>query len=134
MKLVSAQHVEDLQTELKKRFAEFNRSSSPSKGRRYPVELHDLVRRAIVQGVPSADVRRLTGLSPTAVMRWAKAAKPKVPRRLKVVNNDGPRPAAAAVVVRLPSGVAIELTSASALNPELLASLARLEVNHAAVL
>jgi len=131
MKLVGAQPAENLQAEIKRRFAEFNRSSAPSKGRRYPDALQELACRAVSDGIPPAEVRRLTGLSPTALSRWIKAAKPKVPRRLKVVGVVSPKPASSLVVVRLPSGVSIELSNADALSAGLLVSLATLEAKHA---
>jgi hypothetical protein len=44
MKLAaSVQPVNDLQNLIKSRFAEFNRQSSPSRGRKYPPELRELI-------------------------------------------------------------------------------------------
>jgi len=63
MKLVRTQFADDLQVELKNRFASFNRSSSASKGRHYPAELKQLVCKALADGVESCALRRITGVS-----------------------------------------------------------------------
>jgi hypothetical protein len=139
MKLVSSQRSDDLQTKIKSRFAEFNRSSSPSKGRRYPEELQKLVRQALEDGVGPTVVRDLTGISSTALQRWSKAAKPararrltkpSAPRRLAVVRDvAGKR--RSPIVVRLPSGVSIEFGDGTDLNADLLTTLGRLGVARA---
>lgn len=140
MKLVSAQRADDLLPRIKARFAEFNKTSSPSKGRKYPEELMALVRQALLDGSEPSTLCQLTGVSSTAMSRWAEAATsaqgrrqaPKAkPRRLDVV-NDGPSMCAGPALVRLPSGVTIELADGGALTGELLAALAALGVSHAA--
>ena len=139
VKLVSAQRGDDIQARLRSGFAEFNRTSSPSKGRRYPADLQALVRKASAEGVELSTLGKLTGVSSTALARWCKAAQPLTsrrqpkaaqPRRLEVVGSDTDqrgRP----VVIRLPSGVSIELGDGAALGGELLAALATLGGGHA---
>lgn len=137
MKLVRVPQADGLQAEVKKRFSDFNRQRPPSKGRRYPVELRQLVTQAAAQGVKISELSRLTGLSSSGVRRWvptASAAKSAAPRRLEVVAAAEPVPPvpAVAVVVRLPSGVTIELADGRALTGCLLAALGAPEVRHAA--
>lgn len=137
MKLVRVSQVDGLQTEIRKRFADFNRSKPPSKGRRYPDELRQLVAQAAAQGIKLSELSRLTGLSSSGVRRWvpkASLALPAAPRRLEVVGADEPLPLVrtAAVVVRLLSGVTIELADGRALTGDLLAALSAPEVQHAA--
>ncbi len=138
MKLVRAHQTDDLQSEIKKRFAEFNRSSSPSRGRRHPHELRELVYQAGTQGLKVGTLCRLTGLSRSAARRWLAegplkpAIPPAMPRRLSVVVEPPIKdPRTAPIVVRLPSGVTIELSDGSSLNGELLTTLSSLEVRHA---
>ncbi len=134
MKLVHAQQADDLQCEIKRRFTEFNRSGPPSQGRRYPRELKELICQAGVQGVKPAILVRLTGLSTSAVTRWLATAAPApvAARRLAVVDTSPPREVIAPIIVRLPSGVTLELSDGRSLNSELLAALNTLEVRHAA--
>lgn len=135
MKLVHAPNSDQLQNEIRKRYAEFNCSRPPSKGRRYPRELKELVRHGCSQGLKVATLRRLTGLSSSAIKRWHKegigASAPPAPRRLAVTDSSPLPSLVCAVVVRLPSGVTIELSDSCALNRDLLAGLAALEVRHA---
>ena len=126
-----------LEALIKNRFAEFNRHSSATRGRKYPNALRELVREGGAAGIRPSDLRRLTGMSQTAIKcTLAKAkAKPKVaaPRRLEVVGSPAePVKVSNSLVVRLPSGVTIELIDSTMLTPALLRSLAGLEVNHAA--
>lgn len=140
MRLINARRSDDIQSHLKSSFAEFNRTSSPSKGRRYPQNLQTLVRQASEAGVALSTLVELTGASSTALSRWCTSAKvrparrqikgPKA-RRLEVIGSNVER-RGPAVVVRLPSGVAIELGDAVALNDVLLASLATLGGLHVA--
>lgn len=141
MKLVSSQRTDDLLATIKARFAEFNKSSLPSQGRKYPNELQALVKQALSEGAEPATLCRLTGVSSTAISRWrtkAKSAKaPRssklaAPRRLEVVGSGADGKVRAAVVIRLPSGVTIELGAQATLTGDLLASLANLEASHAA--
>lgn len=131
--------VEVLQSEIRRRFAGVRGSSRGSKRRYYPSELHDLIRRAADQGVRQGELQQLAGVSASTVSRWISGCRnskgsvgagPK-PRRLEVV---GPvvseKPRAAAVVVRLSSGVTLELSSEQ-LTRELLLVLSTLEVSHA---
>ena len=142
MRLVSAQRAEDIQSKVKARFAEFNRTSSPSKGRKYPQELQALACQALGEGVELPVLCQLTGASSTALARWFKTAKPATalasrrrpkvaaPRQLEVVCSDvGTRPRP--IIVRLPSGVSIELGDGVALNGELLTALSALGGGHA---
>jgi transposase-like protein len=140
MKLVSSQRSDDLLATIKVRFAEFNKSSLPSQGRKYPSELQTLVKQALSEGAEPSMLCRLTGVSSTAISRWrtktksAKAPrsiKPTAPRRLEVVGDGANGKVRAAVVIRLPSGVTIELGAQATLSGDLLASLATLEASHA---
>ena len=138
MKLAVGSHYDDVRSQIKDRFAEFNRKSSASKGRKYPADLRDLVRQGAKSGIKPKELERLSGMSSTAIKTALAAATtpvipPVAPRRLQVVgeasdHEQGARP----LVVRLPSGVTIELASEAALTTALLLTLARLEVNHAA--
>lgn len=132
----SVQSPDDLQVLIKNRFSEFNRRSSPSRGRRYPAELRELVCRGIAVGIRLVDMKQLTGMSLGAIrsaVAQAKPGKPLKPRRLKVVGLPAEmRPPSSPVIVRLQSGVSLELPHASMLSPALLHSLASLEVDHAA--
>lgn len=137
MKLVSTQQTGSLEGELRRRFSEFNRSSSSPKGRKYPPELQVLATQALKAGMKPAELKRLTGAAGSTVHRWAHAEvtqaapKPTVtvadPRRLEVVAG-APAKGSDRVVVRLPSGVTIETAE---LSGELLVKLAGLEVGHA---
>ena len=140
MKLVKGHQTGDLETRLKHKFSEFNRTSSPCRGRKYPKDLRTLVGEALAGGMSPGTVRRLTGVSPAAMHKWARivkssasaASSPKTiiaPRRLEVV---GSRPGqGGAIIVYLPSGVSIEFADAAQLNHDLLTDLATLEVSHA---
>lgn len=139
MKLVSTQRGDDIEAQIKSRFAEFNRSSSASKGRKYPAELRALVRQASVKGIDRSILAELTGASSTALTRWCKGAKVRPtrrqqeavkPRKLEVVGghiDQRSRP----LIVRLPSGVSIELGDGAALDGELLHALLTLGGGHA---
>ncbi len=136
MKLATAVlPLSELETLIKNRFAEFNRHSSATRGRKYPPALRELVCEGSTAGISPSDLRRLTGMSQTAIKcTLAKAkVKPAAPRRLEVVGSCAePQKTLNLFVVRLPSGVTIELTDAAMLTPALLRSLAALEVDHAA--
>lgn len=122
---------DDLQATIKSRFQEFNRRSSPSTGRRYPNDLRELVQRGIAAGIRPADLKRLTGMSQTAIRYALAKAKPAKPRRLEVVGLAPIQSASSSLVIRLPSGISIELSDASMLTPVLQAARSCLEVNHA---
>ena len=136
MKLAaSVQPLTDLQNLIKNRFAEFNRQSSPSRGRKYPPELRELICRGSEAGIGPMDLRRLSGMSDTAIKcTLAKVkSKPMASRRLEVVGLPvESRQRASPLIVRLPSGVTIELADTAMLTTTLLGALGRLEVNHAA--
>ena len=51
MKLAVGSPYDNIRSQIKDRFAEFNRKSSPSKGRKYPADLRDMVRRAARSGI-----------------------------------------------------------------------------------
>lgn len=139
MKLASAQRKTNIEAQIKAAFAQFNRSIPPSKGRRYPVELQILVRQALVEGLKLSDLSRLTGTSVSVMRRWIKSGnsdlkqasdKNAQPRRLEVVGADFRKPQDL-TVVRLPSGVSIELPGQASLSRDFLTALAALEVTHA---
>ncbi len=136
MKLATASlPLAELEALIKNRFVEFNRHSSATRGRKYPPALRDLVCEGNAAGLSPSELRRLTGMSQTAIRcTLAKGkAKPAAPRRLEVVGSPAePQKVLKPLVVRLPSGVTIELTDAAMLTPALLRSLAGLEVDHAA--
>ncbi len=136
MKLANAtSSLAELETLIKNRFAEFNRHSSPTRGRKYPPALRELVCEGSAAGIRPSDLRRLTGMSETAIKcTLAKAkAKPAKPRRLEVVGLPAePRQALNPLIVRLPSGVTIELADSALLTTSLLRSLVGLEVDHVA--
>lgn len=137
MKLARVPQAEELVGEVRRRFADFNRSRPPSKGRRYPDELRQLVCQAAAQGCKVAELGRLTGLSASGVRRWlpkVKATRPAVAaRRLEVIAPDVAPPLACSsvIVVRLPSGVTMEFAEGRALTSELVTTLMDLEVRHA---
>jgi len=140
MKLAANSAHLDIRSQIKDRFAEFNRKSSRSKGRRYPADLRELVRQGAMSGIKPKDLERLSGMSSTAIKRAqavtpiAGAAKPLPPRRLQVVDavREQRQQVAAPLLVRLPSGVTIEMAGEAALTQTLLHTLASLEVKHAA--
>ncbi len=139
MKIVGAKKSEDLEIEIKERFAEFNKASSGSKRRRYPDELKDLLRQAHKRGVRIAALCRLAEVSRPVVKDWLAARGASTPvstRRLAVVKSAEGHVRVAdpaiPVVVRLPSGVTIELADCRALSSDLLTVLCGVEVAHAA--
>lgn len=139
MRIVSAQRSDDIQARVRARFGEFNRTSSSSKGRKYPEELRALVSQASAEGVEISTLCKLTGASSTAVARWCRAPKalssrrplkPATSRRLEVVGSDIAK-RHQPIVVRLPSGVSIEFGDGAALSGDFLVTLASLGGNHA---
>ena len=134
MKLVRVPQGDGLQAELKRRFADFNRLAG--KTRRYPKELKDLVRQAAIEGCKVPELSRLTGLSGSGVRSWlprAGSPRPAEARRLEVTRAGAEASTlAAVVVVRLPSGVTIELADGRLLTGDLLSMLGAAEGRHAA--
>lgn len=88
MKVQQIRPSESIQDKLIICFTEFNQASKPSKGRRYPDHLKKLVAEALSCGIRSSTVRRLTGMSDTAIKRHVDKIKLTVPRRLEVVKHD----------------------------------------------
>jgi len=130
MHSVNHEKIITLEAELKDRFAEFNKLNPASSRRRYPRELKDLVVQAKEKGLRPATICRLSGLSSSAVHRYAMAAttcEPKTirPRRLTIVDAK-PSQTFAPIVIRLASGVAIELSDGRDLSLDLLKSLSTL--------
>lgn len=125
---------DDLQSIIKSRFQEFNRRSSPSRGRKYPNDLRNLVQRGIAAGIPPADLKRLTGMSQTAIRYARTKAQTAKPRRLEVVGMALVQLASRPLVIRLPSGISIELSDTAMLTPVLKAAQGSLEVAHASSL
>lgn len=137
MKSTSARQSQDLlRDKIQKSFAEFNRRSSPSRGRRYTSDLRNLVCQARQAGLSLVEIQRLSGMSKSAVGfalgKTAIASKHQdtrpIVRQLKVVPSDGGnlrtedhvksyRPK---IVVRLPSGACLEFDDACCLSSELL--------------
>ena len=140
MKLATNSIPRDIKSQIKDRFAEFNRKSAPSKGRKYPAELRELVRQGAISGIKPKDLKRLSGMSSTAIERAQSVtlsvddARPVPPRRLQVVDavSEQRQQVAAPFLIRLPSGVTIEMAGEAALTQTLLHTLASLEVKHAA--
>lgn len=137
MKLVPSPQRRDLEVEAKKRFEEFHRHHAKSSQVRYPPELVSLVCQLSATGMGSAALSRLVGVALPTIGCWlGRRAKAKrnpsqaasvsipPPRKIAVVGSASRAP----IVVRLPSGVSIEVDH---LSDELLTSLARLEVIHA---
>ncbi len=88
MKVHQIRPSEAIQDKLIKCFAEFNQASKPSKGRRYPDHFKKLVAEAITHGISPSTVRRLTGMSGSAIRRChVDKIKLKAPRRLEVVKH-----------------------------------------------
>ncbi len=123
----------DLETVIKSRFAEFNRRSSPSQGRRYPSDLRDLLCQGSLSGLSNSELRRLSGMSPTSIKATLANVKPVCARRLEVIPS-APLEEAARIplTIRLSSGVRIEIPEVGMLTAELLINLSKLEVSHAA--
>jgi hypothetical protein len=128
MQSVNHDKISTLEAELKDRFAEFHQLNPASNRRRYPRELKALVVQAKEKGLRSATICRLSGLSSSAVHRYSAAGGPKViqPRRLTIVDTKAAQKGKAPVVIRLSSGVSIELSDGSGLSPDLLKSLSAL--------
>lgn len=138
MKSVDAQRIDELRSQIRARFAKFNRTSSPPKGRRYPKELQALVSQGAQHGLNLSVLGELTGASSTTLGRWAGRAKrcrrspaSKTPsaRRLEVAPESARQ---APVTVRFPSGVSIEFADTTLLSSQFLAILASAEVSYAA--
>jgi hypothetical protein len=127
MDSVNHDKISELEAELKDRFAEFNKLNATSSRRRYPRELQDLVVQAKGKGLKSATICLLSGLSACTVHRYLRSgkAKPIAPRRLTIVEPRA-RQALASVVIRLSSGVAIELSDGRDLSVDLLKNLSAL--------
>ena len=122
----------DLETVIKSRFAEFNRRSSPSQGRRYPSDLRDLLCQGSLSGLSNSDLRRLSGMSPTSIKATLANAKPVRARRLEVIPAAAPETKSGTpLTIRLCSGVSIEIPDVGMLTVELLANLSNLEAGHA---
>jgi hypothetical protein len=139
---------------IKDGFAEFNRDSVATRGRQYPVHLRELIAQGYLAGLKRQELRNLSGMSYCALdyairspsLRGEKivskenpSAKPSdksrriQPRRLEIVPEDrGMAPALNPLLIRLPSGVVIELRDGSALTPSLIQALAKVEANHVA--
>jgi hypothetical protein len=132
MQSVSPEALGEFQAELKRRFDEFTKVTPASKKRRYPQALKELVRQAREKGLSAATIIRLSGLSLSAVHRYANLRESKEairqPRRLAVVDTRHERIVSARIVIRLASGVAIELSDGRALNFDLLKDLSALGV------
>ena len=138
MKLATNSIPRDIKSQIKDRFAEFNRKSAPSKGRKYPAELRELVRQGAISGIKPKDLKRLSGMSSTAIERaqtvtlFVDDARP--PRRLQVVDavSEQRQQVAAPFLIRLPSGVTIAMAGEAALTQTLLHTLVSLEFKHSA--
>ncbi len=140
----NGQSLDSLRMQIRDLFADLNRRSAPSRGRQYPSELRALVRQAYSSGISIVELRKLSGMSNTAVRgalkqgsdskgRSAPSVKGPPPRRLEVVTSQcETRAPRGPLVIRLPSGVTIELADAGSLTASLLHSLANIEVSHAA--
>jgi hypothetical protein len=140
--------IEKLKLTIKGTFGEFHRKSIRSTGIRYPKELHELIVQGHMAGIGKAELILLSGMSRCSVSNSIErkhqyseknrgSSEKKVPpRRLEVVPNAaksrGPQEP---LIIRLPSGVVLELTDETLLTPSLLKTLAgvefREEVQHA---
>lgn len=134
MKIVCTPQGEGFLDEVKRQFAEINRL--PGKSRRYSDGHKDLVRQAAAQGIKVPELRRLTGVSACGIRSWlgkkGLSGAPKA-RRLDVVDSGAPTLTSnVAVVVRLPSGVSIELRDGRLLSAELMCMLSGVGGGHAA--
>ena len=93
-----------------------------------------------ISGIKPKDLKRLSGMSSTAIERAQSVtlsvddARPVPPRRLQVVDavSEQHQQVAAPFLIRLPSGVTIEMAGEAELTQTLLHTLASLEVKHAA--
>lgn len=135
---------EDVRKRIKEAFTEFNRNSAPSHGRRYPIELRQLIFQGHLAGLKPKELMRLSGMSSTAVTYATKKnsrsgallphkqkSKSLAPRRLEVVSElVEPVEDRSPLVIRLPSGVVLELRDGTALTSSLIHVLANVEVNH----
>jgi predicted transcriptional regulator len=128
MNLFNQEEIVELETQIKDRFAEFTKLNPVSKRRRYPRELKELIFAAKEKGLRAAAICRLTGLSSSAVHRYAKSQKPLTirPRRLTIEGTKPEKKITAPIIVRLSSGVAIELSEEQDLSLDLLKRLAAL--------
>ena len=132
MKLKSANQSSSLQSEIKRRFSEYSRSNPSSKGRRFPLELKELVARGRGEGLKVALLCRLTGVSKGAITRWSEAAvKDTEVRKLSVASERPSSTPNSSVVIRLSSGVTIEFRDGQSLEVGLLRTLNSLEVSNA---
>lgn len=135
--------LEELKTNIKERFAEFNRNSVASTGRQYPKDLRALIIQGHIAGLKRSALNALSGMSTTAISYAIKSNKvgshhpksthiKKTPRRLEVVADVLPsRSNRNPLVIRLPSGVILELADETLLTPSLIHTLTNVEVHHA---
>lgn len=134
---------QSIRAKIQEKFAEFNQTIPSSQGRRYPADLRELIRRGYSAGVSITDLSRLSGMSRSAVDFVVKdRSKPNRPaaRRLQVVDREfieveteperatTPSP----MVIKLPSGLSLELSDSRALTVDLLHMLMRVGGVHAA--
>lgn len=126
MKLVATDQENDFQSEIKQQFAKFSRSHPRNRSRRYPQYLKDLACEALSRGVSPKELRQLTGLSAENLKRWSKPVITPSSRRLEVIGSPQATNRVTRAVVRLSSGVTIELTDITSLNGQLLEALASL--------
>jgi len=145
MKITQNQIIPGLEDEMRRRFSNYKKMHPVAKSRRFAPDLIELVRRAATQGMKKGVLCQITGVSSSTMHRWLNGRKLEniQPRRLEVVRDEEvvvqPNspvlkakicPSIAAIV-RLPSGITVELADSRALVGDLLFALSTMEVRHA---
>jgi len=135
MKSDKATHFESLSKNLAAQFQKFHEHVAPrTRSLRYPQELIESACDAYKQGVPRKMLVKSTGLSSANLNRWFQKSSPfKKPRRLKVVDEtvvtqDNLPLSSQTILIRLKSGVVIELPSVECLSVPFLKTLSVVEV------
>ena len=124
----------DLEDEIQRRFDSYNKLNPPKNTRRLPSDLIELLLYAAAEGVKKQTLSQISGVASSTINRWQKCKKTKKipPRRLEIVREEDvefenrPNLTLAEAIVRLPSGIAIELMNSRSLTRDFLITLSEL--------
>ena len=134
MKLDKTADLAALSQNLSSSFQTFRSQTASTLSRRYPKELIESTCKAYLSGVPRKELVKITGVSWANLKRWfQKSPASKKPRQLKVVvessvSLEAPTLSHQNILIRLKSGVVIELPGVECLTLPFLKTLSVLEV------
>ena len=133
MKSDKTTHLASLALDLASKFQAFHSPIGGKRQHRYPKELIESACVAYKSGVPRKDLVKITGVAWGGLQRWfKKSPASKKPRRLKVVAGFAEEKMSAScqqnILIRLKSGVVIELPDVDCLSVSFLKTLSVLEV------